>query len=45
MLNNRVGNRGKIASERTGSRLARKNADFLIMRNALTFSRLYHNAF
>ena len=45
MLNNRGGNREKIASERTGSRLARKNADFLILRNTLTFSRLYHNAF
>lgn len=40
MLNYRCVDRGKIASERTESCLARKNANFQKFRNKLTISNL-----
>lgn len=45
MLNYRCGNRGKIASERTESCFARKNANFQKFRNRLTINYLQHIIF
>lgn len=45
MLNYRCVDRGKIASERTESCLARKNANFQKFHNRLTVSYLQHIIF
>ena len=45
MLNYRCGDRGKIASERTESCLARKNANFQKSHNRLIVSYLQHTTF
>lgn len=45
MLNNRGGNRGKIALERTKSRFARKNAKIRTLHNILIINGLLNIIF